>query len=321
MRPPELADDLFGSLRAELDGMVELAPDVLTDFASEEASTVLARTEILLTGWGCPPVTDEVLAGAPRLRAIIHAGGAAGHVVDVAAAARRGLVLSNAGEANAVPVAEYTFAMIVLASKRAWHAERLYRRHRSHVDREVHLRDTGTYERVVGLVGASRIGRSVARLLAATDLELLVYDPYVADDELTALGARGCTLAELMATSDIVSLHAPVTPETVGMIDAQMLGLMRDGSTLINTARGALVDHAALLDHLRDGRIDAVLDVTVPEPLPPDHELWALPNVVLTPHVAGATGTELRRLGRHVLGEIARLRDGLPLTSAEPTAS
>ncbi|MBE1879025.1 hydroxyacid dehydrogenase [Myceligenerans pegani] len=319
MRPAALADDLFAGLWPELDSLADLTPGVVTEWDGD-AVAVLADTEVLLTGWGCPRVTRDLLARAPRLRAVIHAGGGAAAVVDAEAAAERGIELSDAGDKNAVPVAEYTFAMIVLAGKRARYAERLYRDRRAFIDREAELRDTGGYGRVVGLVGASRIGRRVALLLAGTDLDVLVHDPYLSAAHAAALGVRRCDLAELMSASDIVSLHAPVTSQTVGMVDAAMLGRMRDGATLINTARGDLVDHVALLEHLRPGRIDAVLDVTVPEPLPPDHELWSLPNVVLTPHIAGATGNELARLGRHLLDELRRLRDGVPPAAADPAA-
>lgn len=317
MRPASLAGDIFGAVREELDRLVEPAPSVLETLDDGPALAALADAEVLLTGWGCPPVTAVVLSSAPRLRAVVHAGGTAAALVDRSAAAQRGVALSNAGNANAVPVAEYTFAYILLANKRAAAAERLYRERRAFIDREVELRDTGNYDRVVGLVGASRIGRRVAHLLTQTDLDVLLYDPYLSDREAAALGARRCGLAELMTRSDVISLHPPVTPETTGMIDRQLLSRMRDGTTLINTSRGAIVDDVALLDQLRTGRISAVLDVTTPEPLPPDHELWSLPNVTLTPHIAGATGTELSRLGRCVVEELARFRQGIPFAFTE----
>jgi phosphoglycerate dehydrogenase-like enzyme len=317
MRPPALADDLFGAMREELEQLVDLAPVVLEELDTEKAQSVLADAEVLLTGWGCPPLSRGVLSAAPQLRAVVHAGGSAAAVVDLTAAAERGLLLSNAGDANAVPVAEYTFATILLANKRATAAERLYRDRRAHIDREVELRDTGNYRRVVGLVGASRIGRRVASLLALTDLEVLLHDPYASDADAAELGARRCGLAELMATADVVSLHAPVTPETIGMIGRGELRRMRDGATLVNTSRGVIVDQTALEAELRTGRISAVLDVTTPDPLPPDHPLWSFPNVTLTPHIAGATGTELIRLGRCVLDEVARFRRGLPFAFSE----
>ena len=117
---------------------------------------------------------------------------------------------------------------------------------------------------------------------------------------------RKVELDELLATSDIVSLHAPALPETRNMIGRDELARMARGVWLINTARGALVDTAALEDATRDGRINAFLDVTDPEPLPPDSPLWDLPNVVITPHIAGSQGNEVRRLGRQAVTEVER---------------
>lgn len=306
MNPPALADNLFGPQRARLASLVDVPGDVLTEFDSDHARTLLADAEILLAGWGCPQVDGAVLERMPRLAAVVFAGGAAGAVLDTVEAVRRGIVFTNAGEGNAQAVAEYTVATIVLAGKRARYAEQIYRRGRAFVDREAELVDTGNFGRTVGLVGASRIGRRVAQLLIPTDVRVLVYDPYVSAEEVHALGAQKVALDELLAASDIVSLHAPASAETDHMIGRREFALLRDGAVIINTARGSLIDHEAMRPHVRDGRIDAILDVTEPEPLPVDDELWSLPNVTLTPHIAGATGNELHRLGRDVVDEVAR---------------
>jgi len=306
MRPASLAENLFGPHRERLSMLVDLHPVVVTEFESAESHAALADAEILLAGWGCPRLDADELDRMPRLRGVVFAGGSAGALVDPLEAARRGIALTNTGEGNAQGVAEYTFATIVLAGKRARHAERLYRAERAHIDREALLGDTGNFGRTVGLIGASRIGRRVARLLATTDMRVLVYDPYADDDDVTALGAARVGLDELLTASDIVSVHAPALAETEHMIDDRALGLMRDGAVLLNTARGSLVDHEALRAHARSGRIEAILDVTDPEPLEPDDELWSLPNVTLTPHIAGATGNELHRLGRDAVDEVAR---------------
>ena len=132
---------------------------------------------------------------------------------------------------------------------------------------------------------------------------MLVSDPYV---------EGGVELDALLAASDVVSLHAPSLPSTRHMLDARRLALLRDGATLINTARGALIDQDALVAELVSGRIDAVIDVTEPEVLPPDSPLYDLPNVVLTPHIAGALGVEVRRLGDSALDELERYARGEP---------
>lgn len=310
MNPPALAENLFGPHRARLSGLVDVSAEVLTEFDSDLASRVIGDVEVLLAGWGCPRVDREMLDRMPKLRAVVFAGGTASAVLDTVEAARRGIVFTNAGEGNAQAVAEYTAATIVLAGKRARYAEQIYREGRAFVDREADLLDSGNFGRTVGLVGASRIGRRVAQLLQATDLRVLIYDPYASEEEVVALGGFKVTLDDLLTVSDIVSLHAPATAETEHMIGAHELAAMRDGSVLINTARGSLIDHDALRTHLRAGRIDAILDVTEPEPLAADDELWTLPNVTLTPHIAGATGNELHRLGRDVIDEVARFVAG-----------
>jgi phosphoglycerate dehydrogenase-like enzyme len=262
----------------------------------------IGDAELLLTGWGSPPVDEAVLATAPRLRAIVHAAGSAKRIVTPACWAR-GIVVSTAAAANARPVAEYTLAMILLANKAAPHAERLYRDRRARVDALAELPGVGNYGKTVGVIGASRIGRRVIELLAPFEMDVLVHDPYLADS---------VALDDLLAASDVVTVHAPSLPSTFHMLDARRLALMRDSATLINTARGALVDHDALIAELRTGRISAVLDVTEPEPLPADSPLFDLPNVVLTPHIAGALGTEVRRLGDAALDEVARYAAGEP---------
>jgi phosphoglycerate dehydrogenase-like enzyme len=152
----------------------------------------------------------------------------------------------------------------------------------------------------------------VIELLRPFDLRVLVSDPYFGEAEAAQLGVERRALDELLACADVVSLHAPALPSTRHLLDRRRLGLLRDGAVLVNTARGSLVDHDALLAELRAGRISAVLDVTDPEPLPADSPLFTLPNVVLTPHIAGALGTEVRRLGDLAIEELARYAAGRP---------
>ena len=149
-------------------------------------------------------------------------------------------------------------------------------------------------------------------LLRPFDFNVLVYDPFLDAAGAQALGVRRTDLDELLRTSDVVSLHAPAVPETHHLLDRRRLALLRDGATLINTARGWLVDGTALTDELVSGRIDAVIDTTEPEVLPDDSPLYDLPNVFLTPHVAGAMGTETQRMTALALDEIERFMHGEP---------
>ena len=310
---PDLPARLFtAATRTRLVAAAAVDPDlVLRDFTTPAARDVLGAAEILLTCWGCPPIDEAALAAAPALRAVVHAAGTVkSHITP--ACWRRGLAVSTAADANAVPVAEYTVAMVLLVGKRVFAASRLYRDRRGAIDVRGELAEAGNYGRRVGIVGASRVGTRVIELLRPYDLEVVVSDPHLDDLGAAELGVRRLDLDELLATSDIVSLHAPAVPSTRHLLDRRGLALMRAGATLINTARGWLVDHDALVDELASGRIDAVIDTTLPEIPPPDSPLYTLPNVVLTPHLAGAQGHELYRLGESAVSEVERYAAGDP---------
>lgn len=317
MAPPELFSKLFSTAAmSTLDRLVDLRGPVFKDFSTPGAQAALADVEVLITGWGCPKIDGDVLSAAPKLRAIIHAGGViAGNIGPIPAGRR--IVGSNAGEANGRPVAEYTLAMILLANKQAFESARMYAERRSPIDREQEFPRAGNYQKTVGLVGASRIGRQVAKLLRPFDLDVVIHDPYLDEAEAAALGVTLLPLQELMTRSDIVSLHVPVTSETTAMIGASELASMKDGATLINTARGEVLDQAALEKELASGRINAILDVAVPDVLPPEHPFYELPNVMLTPHIAGSMGTELLRMGDHVVAEMERYVKGEPFAYPE----
>jgi len=145
---------------------------------------------------------------------------------------------------------------------------------------------------------------------------ILLADPTIDEAHAQGLGVTLVDLDELVRRSDVVSIHAPNIPKTHRMFDSRRLGLMRDGATLINTARGQLVDTEALVAELSTGRIFAILDVTDPEPLPAGHPLLALPNVVLTPHIAGSLGNEIRRMGALAVDELERYVRGEPFAYA-----
>jgi phosphoglycerate dehydrogenase-like enzyme len=313
-----------GTLRTQF-GAAELArlaavatlgdPLAVTELDSPPARARLGVVEVLITSWGCPPLDDDVLRHAPRLRAVLHAAGSVrGHagqpVFD------RGILVTTAADANAEPVARYTLAAILWAVKKvpflaadaaSYRDDWSYRRRRGE--------PAGT-SLVVVLVGFSRVGRRVARLLqlvgAAT---VLVVDPYADPSAVAAAGARLVTLADALPRADVLSLHAPDLPSTRHMIGAAELAALPAGATFINTARGALVDHAALEQACRAG-LHAILDVTDPEPLPRTSVLYELPNVMLSPHVAGSLGAETRLMTASALDELERYAAGLPPLAA-----
>ena len=291
----------------------------LDSFDDPRAADLLARAEVLVGHWGCPTLTSEVLERAPRLRLFAYAAGTVKwQVTD--AVWRRGLLVTSAAAANAVPVAEYTVAMVLLAGKGVL----LSREQQRHPGAKVPLDPlrAGNYGLRVGLVGASHVGRLVIDLLRPYDLHVAVYDPYLSPAEADVLGVELVEdLDELCGGVDVLSLHAPDVDATKGMIGAAQLARLRDGATFINTARPALVDTAALETELGSGRLQGILDVTDPEPLPAGHPLLALPNVFVTPHVAGASGNELARLAELAVVEVERFVAGelprYPVTAAD----
>jgi phosphoglycerate dehydrogenase-like enzyme len=285
---------------------------VVDDFADSAAAAALREADLLFTCWGVPALDEPALAAAPRLRAVVHAAGSIRrHITE--ACWRRGLHVSSAAWANALPVAEYTVAVVLLANKRVLPIRDAYRAQRgARPDLHTLYTDVGNYHRTVGIVGASRIGRRVLELLRPYDLEPLLYDPFFTPAQATSLGARLVGLDELCAQSHVVSIHAPQLPATRHLVNRDRLALLRDGATLINTARGSLVDQDALIAELSTGRIDAVIDVTDPDVLPADSPLYDLPNVLLTPHIAGSLGNELHRMAAAAVEEVERYAAGLP---------
>ncbi|MFE2878172.1 hydroxyacid dehydrogenase [Streptomyces roseus] len=313
MSPGTRAAVLSGRMLPELVRVADVDTDLLLtgfDHEEPELGRRLADAEVLLTGWGCPPLDAGALERMPRLRAVVHAAGSVKHHVTDACW-ERGLLVSSAAAANAVPVAEYTLAAILFANKRVLESAHAYRAARGPIDLLRRYPAVGNYHRTVGIVGASLIGRRVMELLRPFDLRVLVHDPYADPGELAALGGEPCALDELLRQSDVVSLHAPALPQTHHLLDASGLALMPDGATLVNTARGSLVDTVALTEELVAGRLHAVLDHTEPEVLPAGSPLYNLPNVLLTPHVAGSLGGELDRLAATAVEELERYALGL----------
>lgn len=312
MNSAELLHDLFSPTDlADLAEVVDLDPHVVTDVASEESIRALASAQVLLTGWGAPRVDATMLESAPELGWVIHTAGTVRRLVSPQLW-QRGIRVSNAADANAIPVAEYALAMVLLAAKRVLPAVAQYT-HSQAFPTWLGSRSFGNNGAVVGVVGASRTGRRLIEMLRPFDHHVLVADPTVSAAQAQELGVELVSLEDLLRRSAVVTLHVPLLPSTRGLIGARELALMAPGATLINTARGAVVETEALVAHLRGGRGFAVLDVTDPEPLPSGHPLFDLPEAILTPHISGSLGNELRRLGASARSEVDRVRCGLPL--------
>lgn len=299
------ADQLAG-----LADLVEIDIETTVPDLGAAPDALLAETELLLTGWRSPAVDAAALVRLPRLQRIIHTAGTVRFVVTDAVWERGDIQVTSATEANAVPVAEFSLAHILLAGKRSLAREARYRRDHTVGPGTEACDRVGNYGGVVGLIGASHIGSLVAEHLRRFDLEVLVTDPFASREQIAALGARKVEPAELYAASDVVSLHAPDVPSTRGMVSRDLLALLPDGATFINTARPALVDLDALRDELVSGRISAVLDVH--DDLADDDPIWAAAATTITPHIAGSQGNELHRMGEAAIEEVRRAVTGQP---------
>ena len=298
---PGLEGQLFDpAARSRLGHVVDLASDAaVVDLASLDG---LGDVEVLVTGWGCPPLDADALDRLSSLQLVAHAAGTVrGIVTD--AFWERGVTITSAAAANAVPVAEFTFAAIVMLGKDVFGIRDRHRQARGTTG-VVDPASVGNRGLRIGIIGASTIGRLVAERLRTLDVEVVVSDPYLDDAGASALGVVALGLDDLLATSDMVSVHAPALPSTHHLLDAAALARMRDG------ARGSLVDTAALEAELVSGRLNAFIDTPDPEPLPAESPLYDLPNVVLTPHIAGSLGNEVGRMGELAVTEVERFVAG-----------
>lgn len=277
------------------------APKTATELRAD--LSVLRDVECLFASWGAPTLDRELLDAAPKLKIVFYAAGSIRHMVTPEFWERK-IRITSAAEANAIPVAAYTCAAIVLSLKHVWplaHAAKSQGR------LPPAQAIPGIVNSTVGLISLSRTGRAVARLLQSYPMRVLAYDPLASDADAHALGAERVSLDEVFAQSDVVSLHAPLLSETVGMIHGGHFRAMKSGATFINTARGAIVCEAELIEVL-EARPDltALLDVTDPEPPVAGSKFFTLPNVVLTPHIAGAIDSERSLIGAYAVEELER---------------
>ena len=309
------------AVRAEVqrNAPAELELRFAASYEAVDQMALVADAEFLLPGFA--PVTAVLLQHAPRLR-MVQKWGIGYDSIDLAALRRLGIPLAIAAGSNAAPVAELAIALMLAVYRRLPYVNSALRQGRWPTPelRETCFQISG---KTVGLVGFGNIGRMLARRLAGFDAELIYFDAQRADAQTEqALKARYAPLAEVLACSDILSLHAPLNAETRHLINAQTLAAMKDGAVLINTARGGLVDEAALYQALRSGKLrGAGLDAFDPEPPSRDNPLLTLEQVVVTPHAGGGVFDNVGHVARHTLGNIMQFLRGEPLPAADVIVS
>jgi phosphoglycerate dehydrogenase-like enzyme len=279
--------------------------------AKPELIALLAGADACITSWGVAQLDADVMSSAPRLKAMAHMGSSVKRFVSDAFW-ERGIHLTSAGVALARSVAETTVGLMLVGQKQIWPLGQ-------HV-RDGGWRDSPVWDRwfsrelfrkQVGIIGASNVGRHVIKLLEPYEAKILLYDPFVSEAKAAELGVIKVELNQLLECSDVVSLHAPANKSTYQMLNAEGLALMKDDALLINTGRGTLIDEQALIAELEKGRFFAFLDVTDPEPPTTDSPLRTLPNVVVTPHIAGCI-ENCNHMGELAVDELRRFFSGEP---------
>jgi len=301
-------------LQRKIASRVGLHPEVIGrgNFRDPAIAAVLRHAEIAFSTWGMPVFSEEEIAETmPNLSAVLYAAG------SVQAFARPflkcGIQVSSAWMANGVPVAQFTLAQILLANKGYWQSMTPCKTDRA-AAQTVFNAFPGNYRIRVGLLGIGAIGSMVADFLKPFGFEVLAFDPFLPDDKAADLQVRKTDLDEIFSTCQTISNHLANLPATVGILHARHFAAMLPHATFINTGRGAQVvevDLAAALTAVPTRT--ALLDVSYPEPMLPDNPLMRLPNVFLTPHIAGSSGREVVRMGEYMVEECDRMLAGQPL--------
>ena len=296
--------------RDQIRGLIDIyAPDQTPESVKSNPS-VLRDAELIMSGWGAPQLDESFLSAAPNLRVFFYAGGSVRGVVTKAFW-DRDIQITSAYAANAVSVAEFTLSQIIFCLKQGWYYVLNSKKYKRYIPR---VPMAGCFGSTVGIVSLGMIGRCVCNWLKQFDVNVVVYDPFADESVASELEIELCSLEEVFRRADVVSLHTPLIEETTGMIGGEHFALMKENAAFINTAQGAVIREEEMVDVIRKrSDLHFVLDVTHPEPPEPDSPLYELPNVILTPHVAGCMDRECLRMAQYMIDELKRYLQGKPL--------
>ncbi len=295
---PENITRVFGT-----EGSVQLSADEKVYTKAEVISDpdAFRNTEFIFSTWGMEAFCEEeIKALFPSLRAVFYAAGSVQHFARPFL--NVGVEVFSAWRANAIPVAEYTLAQILLANKGFYASSGAYKAGGFSGAAGIFRQYRGNYGATVGIIGAGMIGKKVAELLKPFSLKLLVYDAFLSAEQIAALGGEKVTLEELFERCEVISNHLADNAQTKGMLGYELFSEMKPNATFINTGRGAQVREDELVRILKEREdIVALLDVTYPEPVRAGHPFYELTNCILTPHIAGSSGDEVRRMGEYAV--------------------
>ncbi len=309
---PGTVEMVFGMGRKEkIAQQYDLYPEVVTSKNIQEHLPHLQDLEIIFSTWGMFPLTEQQLDLLPNLKFVFYGAG------SVAAFAKcfldRGIGVMSAWGANAIPVAEFTVAQIVLAMKGYFTNLQHNKSLAGYVswNRSLHK---GNFNQTVSILGCGMIGREVLRRLKDYELNILIYDPFVSEEEAQSLGATKVDLMEAFQKGDVISNHMPNLTTTAGTITGACFDVMRDGGVFINTGRGITVKEDEMIEVFkRRPTLTALLDVTWPEPPMEDSELFRLDNIFISSHLAGSIGNEVVRMADYCIKQCDNYVKGRPM--------
>lgn len=282
-------------------------------YSKEELASRMDETkqvDYIFTTWGMLELTEEEIDQYfPNLKAVFYGAGSVQYFARPFL--NKGIRVFSSATANAVPVAEYTIAQIILAGKGYYQASRYYKQHRHGEARRYSEGHTGNYGNTVGLLGAGMIGKLVIQMLKSYVMDVKVFDPFLPDEKAEEMGVKKCSLEEIFETCHIISNHLANNAQTQGMLNYALFSRMKENATFINTGRGAQVVEADLVRALQEyPDRTAILDVTMPEPVQEGHPFFDLENVILTPHIAGSMQNEIARMGEYQYDEYLAMIHG-----------
>lgn len=280
--------------------------------ALEKDPAKFADTEFIFTSWGMTRFSEEeIKALLPSLKAVFYAAGTVQYFARPFL--NYGIKVFSAWAANAVPVAEYTVAQIILANKGFYRASAVMGKGEVRQARDISDRYIGNFGENIGIIGAGMIGKLVIKMLKNYKLNVFAFDPFLPDEKAEELGVKKCSLEELFANCRVVSNHLANNEQTKGMLNGKLFELLLPNATFINTGRGAQVVEADLVSVLeKRPDVTAILDVTDPEPPVEGHKFYSLPNCILTPHIAGSKGKEVNRMAEYMAEEYVKFTNNQP---------
>lgn len=314
-RKDDVIGYIFGGGRRErFEAELDVMPGVYSSKDLDSQRAAFAEVEVILSSWGMPELTDEQIETYfPNLKLILY--GAASVQYFARPYMRRGVRITTAAASMAEYVAQFTYAQILQTNKGYYQAMAMYRADCHHnANQFATRRCPGTFGTKIGIIGAGAIGSRVIRLLSQLNCEILVFDPFLPEERAKELGVSLVSLETLFAECQTISNHLANNAQTVGMLNYDLFRRMKPDAAFINTGRGAQVVEADLARALQEEPLRcALLDVTDPEPCPKDHIFWQLPNVFMTPHIAGIGAQEVWDFADLLLEELHRYKAGEPL--------